>query len=82
MAVVVVQPVILEQTLDFKQLGHDRVTCHCRRIDDSSVARTIKIAPSQQMGEPATGKAWGWYDGTRRSLVPPPCHHARKSIAG
>jgi hypothetical protein len=28
-----------------KQLGHDRVARHCRRVDDSSVARAIKAAP-------------------------------------
>ena len=44
-AVVVVQPVVLKQALDFKQLGHDRVACHCRRVDDSPVARAIKTAP-------------------------------------
>jgi hypothetical protein len=34
----------LKQALDFKQLGHDRVACHCRRVDDSSVAQAIKTA--------------------------------------
>jgi hypothetical protein len=52
-AVVVVQPVILKLALDFKQLGYDRVACHCGRVDDSPVARAIKTAPSQQNGRAA-----------------------------
>jgi hypothetical protein len=58
----------LEQALDFKQLDHDRVACHCRRVGDSPVARAIKTAPFP---------GWSsWAEGKRAS----PDHHRARQI--
>jgi hypothetical protein len=45
-AVVVVQPVVLKQALDFKQLVHDRFACHCARVDDSPAGFSVGVFKS------------------------------------
>jgi hypothetical protein len=38
-AIGVVQPIVLKQALNFKQLGKIGVACHRGMVDDSSAAR-------------------------------------------